>query len=73
MTFSADGRRLFSSSTDRLTRVWEVTGGDELFTIPGKNPVHAVALSPDNLKLALADSGRDVRVWQALPWFDTSE
>jgi WD40 repeat protein len=73
MTFSADGRRLFSGSADQLTRVWEVTGGDELFTIPGKNPVRAVALSPDNLKLALAGSGRDVRVWQALPWFDTNE
>ena len=73
MIFSADGRRLFSGSADRLTRVWEVSDGNELFAIPGKNPVHAMALSPDNLKLALAGSGRDVRVWQALPWFDTSE
>jgi uncharacterized protein (TIGR03067 family) len=61
VTFSPDGKRLASTSTESV-KVWDAATGQESVTLKG----HAisVAFSPDGKRLASA--GVDVKVWDAV-------
>ncbi len=69
VTFSPDGRRLFSGGTDRKAKVYDVESGEERWSIDGRSDsVDCIAWSPDGALVALgtrsgvrvvdADSGR---------------
>jgi WD40 repeat protein len=67
LAFSPDGRRLASGDWDRAVKVWDVTTGRELLTLPrARNLGAGLAFSPDGRLLASADFG-GLRVWDATP------
>jgi WD40 repeat protein len=68
LVFSADGRRLFSvSSEDALVKVWDTTTGLEMCTLRhAKGAQGYLLLSPDGLRLALRSTGGTF-VWDARP------
>jgi WD40 repeat protein/tRNA A-37 threonylcarbamoyl transferase component Bud32 len=80
VVFSRDGRRLASCSCDGGLKVWDVATGQELFSYqnrtgrpPGsegpidsrRDALHAVAFSPDGLRLALGCRNSKVLVLDA--------
>ena len=61
VTFSSDGRRLASCSSDRTVRVWPIDGGPCRVLRGHTDDVFAVAFHPDGRRLA--SGGRDRAVW----------
>jgi WD40 repeat protein len=72
-SWSPDGTRIASGSTDDTTRIWDATTGAELLTLPTpSNWEVSVAWSPDGQYLAVSTNSFDVpgkaevwRVWQS--------
>jgi WD40 repeat protein len=66
VTWSPNGRRLATASSDRTVKVWEMDTGRELLTLSGHHGVvFSVAWSPDGKKLATSSSDQTVKVWEA--------
>jgi WD40 repeat protein len=68
-TWSSDGRRL-ASQDDMWVRVWEVTAGKQLYSLPGPGndgPISAglLAFSPDGRRVATKDPSGVVKLWDA--------
>src|SRR5262249_28850198 len=62
-TFSPDGARLATTSSDRTARVWDAATGTLLATCRGHaNTVTRAAFSPDGARLVTAST--DGMVWQ---------
>lgn len=61
VTFSPDGSRLASASTDETAKVWDSASGKLLFVVDG----HAAAFSPNGKQLATILSDKTVRLWDA--------
>jgi WD40 repeat protein/serine/threonine protein kinase len=68
LTFSADGRRLYSASGDQTIKIWDVSQQRCLATLRGSSDeVYGLALSPDGATLASACKDGVVAFWSALP------
>jgi WD40 repeat protein len=68
LTFSADGRRLYSASADQTIRIWDVDRQLPLVTLHGSSDeVYGLALSPDGTTLASGSKDGVVALWSALP------
>ena len=66
ITFSPDGRRIASASTDNTLGLWDSTSGEALLTLSGHtNTVNAVVFSPDGQHIASASSDHTLRIWDA--------
>jgi WD40 repeat protein len=71
VAFSPDGRRLATSSWDGTTRVWDMSTGEEAFSVTGHaigqrlGGVFSVAFSPDGKRLATGGGDHVVKVWDA--------
>lgn len=66
VTWSNDGQRLASSSTDQTVKVWDAATGECLQTCKGSgNLVRSVAFSPDQSMLASGGDDQTVRIWDA--------
>jgi WD40 repeat protein len=62
VTFSPDGKRLATTSTDKTARIWDAASGQELRKLTHDGAVTAVALSPDGKRLATT-SGNAALLW----------
>lgn len=61
---SPDGMRLGTASSDKTTKVWDATSGQELLTLRGYfGPVLSVAWSPDGKRLAAGSGDGTVQVY----------
>jgi len=63
VTFSPDGRRLATGSTDGTARVWSVDTPAELVRVAHDRSVVAAAFSPDGTRLATGSHDGTARVW----------
>ena len=66
VSWSPDGTKIVSASTDRTIRVWSIDTGECLQTLKGHiGGVLAVSWSPDGKKIASASYDFTIRVWSA--------
>ncbi|MFN3151351.1 WD40 repeat domain-containing protein [Bremerella sp.] len=68
--FSADGKYVLSSGRDTMVRICQVADGKEVATLGKerggqfKDWIHAIAISPDQKKVAAADIAGMIHIWQ---------
>ncbi len=63
LVFTADSKRLISSSFDQTIKIWDLDNGSCLKSWQLSAPVYRIALSPDNLILASGSNSGDVLLW----------
>ena len=64
LAISGDGRHLAAAGLERVIRVWEISSGNLVATLPGHSRfVTGLAFSPDSKRLASCDHGGDLRLW----------
>ena len=64
VSFSPDGSRLASASTDGTIRIWDVAKGDTLLVLRDhREAVYAVTFSPDGAFLVSGSADRTARLW----------
>ncbi|HEY9850958.1 MAG TPA: NB-ARC domain-containing protein [Leptolyngbyaceae cyanobacterium] len=64
VAWSPDNQLVASGGVDQAIRVWNVTTGNCLITLPGHNgQIHSVAFSPDGRFLASASGDRTIKLW----------
>jgi WD40 repeat protein len=66
ITFSPDGTRLVSASSDRTLKLWSTADGTDLGTLYGhRGRVSGVVFSRDGHRIYSTGEDGDVRVWEA--------
>ena len=64
LSFSRDGRRLASASSDRSVHVWDIQSGQSIATFVGHGgAVNAVAFSPDGQTVVSASADETLKFW----------
>ncbi len=64
--FSPDGKTLASAGFDKRVKLWQVSAGRELLTLPEqKDRVRWLAFSPDGTKLATAGHDGILKIYRA--------
>jgi WD40 repeat protein len=63
LAFSPDGELLATASRDQLVKLWNLSTGEAVLTIPGaEEQVNALAFSPDGKRLAIGETALKLRV-----------
>ncbi|MHA2244329.1 MAG: WD40 domain-containing protein [Candidatus Hodarchaeales archaeon] len=69
IAFSPDGSLLASGGEDNLIKLWDVTLGTEILTLPGHvSDIRMVTFSPDGTKLASASEDDIIKIWSTTSW-----
>jgi WD40 repeat protein len=63
IAFTRDGRFLMSGGEDRRIRVWRVSDGLQVASLPTEGSVEGMALSHDGTRLATGDEAGRLSVW----------
>jgi WD40 repeat protein len=64
LALSADGKRLYSASSDTTIKVWDLDAGKETLTLRGHTDgVSSLALSADGKQLYSASHDKTIKVW----------
>jgi len=64
ITFSADGKRLYSGADDKFVRIWDAATGQELGVLSGEGrEIYGVVLSPDGNLLAMSNQDGAITLW----------
>jgi WD40 repeat protein len=62
-----------SAGDDRVVRIWDVTLGEELLTLPGHTDrVRGLTFSDDGRRLASAGDDLTVKIWDGAPLEETA-
>jgi WD40 repeat protein len=66
VSFSPDGERIVSGSSDNTVKVWNAETEQEAHTLKGHSgPVHSVSFSPDGERIVSGSSDNTLKVWDA--------
>jgi WD40 repeat protein/serine/threonine protein kinase len=65
VSWSPDGKRLATASSDGTAKIWDAVGGRELIPFRYSGPLDAVSWSPDGTRLATGGWDGAARVWDA--------
>ena len=64
LSFSTDGRRLISGSSDKTARIWDVESRKTLHELTGHTEyIYAVAFSPDGSKAVTGSDNNTLKLW----------
>jgi len=64
LCWSKDGAHIFSGSSDRTIRKWQLIDGKEVFVLRGHtHSVRSICVSPNERHLVSASSDYSVRIW----------
>ena len=65
-TFSPDGSRIVTASTDNTARIWNAATGEEIAVLQGhEHSVMHAAFSPDGSRIVTASIDKTARIWDA--------
>ena len=65
-SFSRDGRRVVTASTDTTARIWDIaTRGPVFEPMRHSGPVYFAAFSPDGLRISTGAADGQSRIWEA--------
>ncbi len=62
-TFSPDGTKVISTSSDNTVRVWDVASGDEMLQLPMESMATRAVYSPNGLFILTANIDDTARIW----------
>jgi len=66
VSFSPDGRRIVSGSTDNELKVWDAETGQETLTLKGHSDwVTSVSFSPDGRRIVSGSNDDTIKIWDA--------
>jgi WD40 repeat protein len=68
VSFSPDGERIVSGSSDNTVKVWDAATGQETLTLKGhSSAVWSVSFSPDGQRIVSGGGDMTVKIWDARP------
>jgi WD40 repeat protein len=63
-SFSSDGRRIVTASSDRTARIWDAASGREIRVLSGHDDgVTSASFSSDGNRIVTASDDQTVRIW----------
>jgi hypothetical protein len=65
-SFSPDGVRIVTASSDHTARLWEATTGQDILALHGhEDSVSSASFSPDGARIVTASDDHTARLWEA--------